>query len=95
MKYRVGDKVYCIKDKKSPDGKDTVGMILYSKGNFYTIKNYRDGNYLDLSSNIDNFSFAFFLYEAVPNIWLFNEYFITLKDLRKQKLQRLYETNLY
>lgn len=86
MKYRVGDKVYCIKDKMVYNS-----VILYSKGDFYTIKNYSGGNYLDLSSNFD-FSFSFYLYD---NVWCFNEYFITLKEFRKQKLQRLYEVNLY
>lgn len=92
MKLKKGDKVYCINNLGS-------GTRIHEKGNFYDIDEvvtYDEISHDDSSPDIpcviinDNrIGRTAFLLERYRDCYYFYDYFITLKELRKQKLNNI------
>lgn len=85
---KVGDKVYCIKSFK-------YDIELFTIDNSYLIHTIRD-NKVFLYTNYGEEDYYGFSYIKKYSDWeFFNEYFMTEKQyLRKQKLNKLNESNL-
>lgn len=81
---KVGDKVYCIKS-----------IIKYNFffiiGNSYKIKNVSNNNKTIFILDDNNVTMPFEIYYPNDDFYKFNEYFITHKQLRKQKLEKINE----
>lgn len=97
---KAGDKVYCIKDRI------VQGNIYVLKNNFYTV--LRCNRTLIYTTTENQYGEEYYIwyvegYEYNDNkdeiAWLksriFSDYFITEKESRKLKLQKLNEKNLY
>ena len=77
---KIGDKVYCIKDK--------IVSYVNEYGNFEIGKIYQiDATF----PHIIGVNGKFFNYRnhISPNYYKFDDYFITMKELRKQKLLKI------
>ena len=92
---KVGDKVYCIKNFKIPTNPD----VFFDKNKTYKITaamknvylNYDTENKISDIYQIDyklNFHFYPVKY-TISSDFCFNDYFITIKELRKLKLEKL------
>lgn len=84
----VGDKVYCIKTLSH------YSLKFFTKGKEYTIAHSRYGN-IRITDDVSGSS-EFNLLEPNNDQYKFNEYFITNKEYRKQKLLKIkkYEQNV-
>ena len=84
---KVGDKVYCKKDSHTSSGN------WFTADCWYEIVYYDNGNILNIRNNYG--SRCAFNINHVKNHWadieLFNEYFYTIKEYRKLKLEKIYE----
>lgn len=78
----IGDKVICI---KTFNGRTGFKMTYYVKDNIYIITDNRN-NTIDINTNY-NIPICFNFNEN--SYYYFKEYFITLKELRKQKLDKI------
>ena len=96
MKYKEGDKVFCKKELKE-DGK-----LVFLKGTQYEIVSIdHEVPYGDDIPNVTPGSvdigikseLKYFISHIFSNCdnehWLFDDYFITLKEMRKMKLKKL------
>ena len=89
---KVGDKVYCVKTFK----KSINGGVTFDENKIYTITSVMNNLHVILGLNekldicqIDyKLNFYFTKYSEYNNFY-FYDYFITLNELRKQKLQKL------
>lgn len=72
--YKVGDKLICLKDMYY------IGSVIFSAGKYYTISHVGEVYYI-----IDNVSF----FIEKNKVCSLNEYFGTLKQYRKLKLEKL------
>jgi hypothetical protein len=84
---KVGDKVFCKKTNESN-----------TKGKIYNILIVDDDNRITLSTEENKEKIflnkrQFFIYEQVNQWDRFGEFFITLKELRKQKLEKINDRN--
>jgi hypothetical protein len=80
---KVGDKVYCKKTNESN-----------TKGKLYDILIIDDDNRITLSTDKRKHKILleqrqFFIYEQVDHWEKFSDFFITLKELRKKKLEKI------
>lgn len=87
MKYKQGDKVYCIRSYY-----DDIFNYNY-KGKFYTIYKVRD-NIIDISTEENSFFINSFILKNDNDFNpfeynLFSDYFYTLKEYRVKKIQTL------
>jgi hypothetical protein len=98
---KVGDSVYCIKNIYSIDGK--IKYDLFSMNKSYTIYNLRQGTHADGSKMyivefLNIFGGINSFYEGLHseeygNFSLFRDYFLTLREERKKKLDNINKIN--
>lgn len=77
---KENDEVYCIKSNEAT-----------TKGNIYKILNIRDDNSITISINynVDFTSRNYFISEQIDKWNKFSDHFITIKESRKLKIQRI------
>jgi hypothetical protein len=91
---KTGDKVYCIKDRIDSDDHGVIYNIFTLKNKFYTILSHN--NKLIYTTTENQFGPEYYIWCAnVEHNYSFSNYFITEKESRKQKLQKLNEHNLH
>jgi len=84
----IGDKLICIKTKKS---KNLIKNNTYSVTDIKEIKNNKiiirviSNNHSNLFLLIDNYNKKYKSWKYS----MFNDYFITLKEIRKRKLEKI------
>ena len=82
MSLKVGNKIYCKKDHR-------VGLVA---GNQYTIIDNKV-KFIRISLGLPSIDFIWVCvqYENDDMGWYyFREYFLTMKEMRKQKIERVY-----
>jgi len=82
---KVGDKIKCIKIYNTNPKSD---LVYYDKNKIYTIKNIR----LDTVEILTNYGIGLIFTDRDNTPYDFNEYFISLKEERKIKLDKLNES---
>lgn len=88
---KVGDKVYCIKNFKTPTNPD----VFFDENKTYKITAAMKNVYLrlDAEDKISIYQIDYKLNFSTNNVidtdFCFNDYFITLKEMRKLKLEKL------
>lgn len=94
---KIGDKVYCIKNRADNHLIYNTKQIIHIKGIFYTITNITE-SCVAISSEMNspydnnkNRDYKYYLsYKLVDSVYYqFKQYFITIPELRKQKLLKL------
>jgi len=79
---KIGNKIICIRKYKLDD------YIIYEKNNIYTITDIIDEfNIMSSRYVIDNY-LSFYIKPQMSD-WCFDDYFISLKKSRKQKLEKI------
>lgn len=86
---KIGDKVYCIKTNISRI-QIIAGTELNVKGHIYTI----DGIEHTAIKTSCELPYSICVYTLTESDYMFNKYFITLKQLRKEKLKKINDSNL-
>lgn len=85
---KIGDKVFCINTRFN----DTLNISFNTKGKIYTIL---DKNDISVSCDKNSYhidcNYKFNYKDEFVEYWQFEEHFIPIKELRKQKLQKLHE----
>lgn len=84
---RIGDKVYCIKNRENEFTFQIENEFIVDKDIFYTIIKITD-NHIEISSNIA-IHFRYRIIEDDTSLPYFDEYFITNKEYRKLKLKKI------
>lgn len=85
---KIGDKVYCIRTRLNTDRKIYNNLTILTNGNYYTIIEIGDV-FIKVSSDIEHN----FIYRQKNSeiFYSFNDYFLTEKETRKQKLNKIYD----
>lgn len=81
---KIGDKVKCI---KSLNDENARNVVYFTENSLYTIINIID-NFLYINTNY-GFTTIFYLNNPKINKHHFNNYFISIKEERKLKLNKL------
>lgn len=78
---KAGDKVYCINSR----------FNMHKQNNFYKIAEIRENHILITSDDKSNYKSGVYSYRIKYDslFQCFDDYFITIKELRKQKLEKL------
>lgn len=88
---KVGDKCYCIRTRFH-DFEDSSSKIINNCGNFYEIKVYNpdfDANTIWLDNETHESGYFYVLRDGKRAHYIFSDYFISLSESRKIKLNRL------
>ena len=85
MKYRVGEPIKCVGD---------IGVI-FIKGKWYKIDDYNDDNIFVISEYGSKCGFTIDVRYNADNqkYYKFDEGFITIREMRKNKLKKLNESD--
>lgn len=82
---KKGDKILCTKNYNIENN-----TVLYKKNNIYTITDIiEDSNGINNRYIIDNY-LSFYIKHQISD-WCFDDYFISLKEERKLKLDKINE----
>ena len=76
--------------------KNNLNEFNFIEGNYYDIQYYDGESYWILNRNHDGFvmSYRFFEFDKYTNNYLFSNYFLTLSECRKIKLDRINDSIL-
>jgi len=89
---KVGDKVYCIKDNISDAGEE-YEHVYHLNGNVYTI--LRCNSKLIYTTTENQYGDEYYSWYVESNEYkIFSNYFITEKEQRKLKLEKLNEKSI-
>lgn len=102
QKPKIGDKIYCIKNRVDDHLIYNTKQIIHIKGKFYTITNATETCVAvssEMRSQYNNTQFRnykyYLSYELIDSVYnQFKQYFITIPELRKLKLQKLYNEKM-
>lgn len=91
MKLKIGDKVYCKKQMNESDN------IWFYRDKYYKIVAVGIGSrcrWVNIASEVEEYPtvmipISFTIKGPVGSSYYFDEYFITIKELRKKKLDKL------
>lgn len=87
---KIGDRLYCIKNYIS------VGLIVNTQGKSYKIINIKteedDQHHIHVNTNYKNSGCSEneFIIGSESHYYNLYEYFVDIKELRKQKLKKIY-----
>lgn len=96
---KIGDKVYCIKNRVDNHLIYNTKQIIHIKGKFYTITNATETCVAvssEMRSQYKNTEFRnykyYLSYKLIDSVYnQFSQHFITITELRKQKLLKINE----
>lgn len=86
---KIGDNVYCKKNRYS----SAYNLVNKSGKTYKIIDFYNDQVYISNELNSENY-FYYTLNEEDTSHYVYKNFFNTIKDYRKQKLLKIYASNL-